>query len=92
MRKMKKALVGILAATMLMATALTAAATDSDEGSSSSPSVSTEAASIKSSGATMSVAGSSVKTSIGGGYFAKEVDGQYQCCGTGSWRKCNHIT
>lgn len=87
MRKMKKALMGIFAATMVMASALTAAATtgttnsgsgssgSSSSGSSSSTVVEVVPESVQSAGAAIKVAGSSVKTTIAGGYAAKKVDG-----------------
>lgn len=80
MRKMKKALVGILAATMLMASALTTAAatTTADSGSkgtSAPASVSPDAIYVRSANAPVQVAGSTVRTSIAGGYCAKKVEG-----------------
>ncbi len=86
MRKIKRALTGILAATMVMASVLTAAASDtggthtSDEGSSAEEyvpvAVVTEAqAAAREEGAAISVAGSSVRTTIAGAYVAKSVQG-----------------
>lgn len=83
MRKIKRALTGILAATMVMASVFTVNAGSGsggsgagDDGGSVESVESAEVAAItKSAGATISVAGSSVKTTIAGGYAAKNVEG-----------------
>lgn len=83
MRKVKRALTGILAATMVMASVFTVSASNTDAGGSGgdgndeSGEVTTSVVSeaVKSAGATIAVAGSSVKTTIAGGYVAKGVDG-----------------
>ncbi len=98
MRKMKKALMGIFAATMVMASVLTVAAKtatttsgagveetleqtssgESNASPASAPSTSTSTpapASAKSAGAAISVAGTSVKTTIAGSYSVANVAG-----------------
>lgn len=82
MRKIKRALTGILAATMVMASVFTVNAGygygGPGEGASDDDEIveSTEVDEVtKSEGATISVAGSSVKTTIAGGYAAKNVEG-----------------
>ena len=80
MRKIKRALTGILAATMVMASVFTVNAGSGSGGSGAGDDggsvESAEVAAItKSAGATISVAGSSVKTTIAGGYAAKNVEG-----------------
>ena len=78
--KIKKILAATLAATMVMASALTVCATTtgsggagSTGGSGGSTTVATEE--IKSANADIKVAGSNVKTTIAGGYAAKKVEG-----------------
>lgn len=81
MRKIKRALTGILAATMVMASVFTVNAYGyggSGDGADDEDEIveSTEVDEVtKSEGATISVAGSSVKTTIAGGYAAKNVEG-----------------
>ena len=83
MRKIKRALTGILAATMVMASVFTVCASGSGgegDGSGGSDGYVEVTESVvdevtKSAGATMSIAGSSVKTTIAGGYAAKGVEG-----------------
>lgn len=84
--KIKKILAATLAATMVMASAMTVCASTNNPGagnvgdtgsssSSSSSSSSTVAQEAKSANATISVAGSNVTTTIAGGYSAKSVAG-----------------
>ena len=76
--KIKKILAATLAATMVMASALTVCATTTSGGSgssSSSSSTSVAAEDVKSANVEIKVAGSSVKTTIAGGYAAKKVEG-----------------
>lgn len=84
--KIKKFLAATLAATMVMSSAMMVCAYDysgSGSGSGSSPentsnsstSYSSEAATVQSANAAITVAGISVKTSVGGAYAAKSVQG-----------------
>ena len=82
--KIKKILAATLAATMVMASALTVCAgtttATSGAGSTGSSSSSSESATVapkevKAAGAAIKVAGSDVKTTIAGGYAAKKVEG-----------------
>lgn len=80
--KMKRVLAVVLAATMVMASALTVCATTStsgagstDSSSSSSESATVAPAEVKAAGAAVTIAGSDVKTTIAGGYAAKKVEG-----------------
>ncbi|MDE7201581.1 MAG: hypothetical protein K2O91_06650 [Lachnospiraceae bacterium] len=83
--KMKQTIAAILAATMVMSTGLTVCAAGSGsaapvsaektESSSDNGSTSTAAATVKASGAEVTVAGSKVKTSIAGAYAAQKVQG-----------------
>lgn len=85
--KVKKILAATLAATMVMASALTVCATtttsgagSSSSGGSSSSESSSESATVaveetKTADAVMTIAGSNVKTTIAGGYAAKKVEG-----------------
>lgn len=75
--KIKKILAASLAATMVMASALTVCATTTSGGSGSSSSESTTVApeEVKAANVAIEVAGSDVKTTIAGGYAAKEVEG-----------------
>lgn len=80
--KMKRILAVVLAATMVMASALTvcASTTNSGAGSSGSSSDSSESATVepaevKTADASMKIAGTDVKTTIAGGYAAKKVEG-----------------
>lgn len=76
--KLKKILAAVLAATMVMSSAMMVSAggyySSSSSGSDSSP-VSSEPSTIQSANADVKVAGISVKTSIGGAYAAKSVQG-----------------
>lgn len=80
--KMKKILAATLAATMVMASALTVSATTATSGAgstgssgNSSESATVEAQEVKAADAVMTIAGSGVQTTIAGGYAAKKVDG-----------------
>lgn len=81
--KMKRILAVVLAATMVMASALTVCATTtstSGAGAANSSSGSSESATVapaevKAAGAAMKIAGTDVKTTIAGGYAAKKVEG-----------------
>ena len=75
--KIKKILAATLAATMVMASALTVCATTTTSGGSGSSSSSGTVApsEIKAEGAAMEVAGVKVQTTIAGGYAAKTVAG-----------------
>lgn len=72
--KLKKFLAATLAATMVMSSAMTVCAGYYDSSSSSSEST-TVSEDVKAANAPVSVAGSSVKTTIAGGYAAKTVQG-----------------
>lgn len=81
--KMKRILAVVLAATMVMASALTVCATttstsgagSANSSSSSSESATVAPAEVKAAGAAMKIAGTDVKTTIAGGYAAKKVEG-----------------
>lgn len=81
--KMKRILAVVLAATMVMASALTVCATTTstsgagaaNSSSSSSESATVAPAEVKAAGAAMKIAGTDVKTTIAGGYAAKKVEG-----------------
>ena len=78
--KIKKILAATLAATMVMASALTVCATTTGSGGAGSTGGSSESTTvtqeeIKSANADIKVAGSNVKTTIAGGYAAKKVEG-----------------
>lgn len=80
--KIKKILAATLAATMVMASALTvcASTTSPGAGSSGSSSSSNDSTTVaqtetKTADATMKIAGTDVKTTIAGGYAAKKVEG-----------------
>lgn len=73
--KLKKILAATLAATMVMSSAMTVCASGYYSSSSSSAPVSSEPSTIQSSNATVKVAGVAVRTSIGGAYAAKSVQG-----------------
>lgn len=73
--KLKKFLAATLAATMVMSSAMTVCAGYYDSSSSSSESTTTVSEDVKVANAPVSVAGSSVKTTIAGGYAAKTVQG-----------------
>lgn len=75
--KMKRILAAVLAATMVMASALTVCASSNDGGSGSSASESTTVApeEVKAANVEIKVAGSNVKTTIAGGYAANKVEG-----------------
>lgn len=80
--KIKKILAATLAATMVMASALTVCASSNNGGSgstggssSSSESTTVAAEEVKSANVDIKVAGSNVKTTIAGGYAAKKVEG-----------------
>lgn len=75
--KIKRILAATLAATMVMASALTVCASSTSGGSGSSSSESTTVApeEVKAADAVIEVGDSDVKTTIAGGYAAKEVEG-----------------
>lgn len=77
--KMKRVLAVVLAATMVMASALTVCATTSTSGAgaanSSSESATVEPEEVKAAGAAMKIAGTDVETTIAGGYAAEKVEG-----------------
>ena len=79
--KLKKVLAATLAAAMVMSSAMTVCAcgyyssSSSSAPTSSSTPVSSEPSTVQSSNATVKVAGIAVKTSIGGAYAAKSVQG-----------------
>lgn len=75
--KMKRILAAVLAATMVMASAMTVCATTTSGGSGSSSSESTTVTpeEVKAANVEIKVAGSGVKTTIAGGYAAKKVEG-----------------
>lgn len=75
--KIKRILAATLAATMVMASALTvcASSTSGGSGSSSSESTTVTPEEVKAANVAIKVAGSDVKTTIAGGYAAKKVEG-----------------
>lgn len=74
--RMKKILAATLAATMVMASALTVcASSNTNSGSSSSESTTVAPEEVKAANEAITVAGSTVKTTIAGGYAAKKVNG-----------------
>lgn len=74
--RMKKILAATLAATMVMASALTVcASSNTSSGSSSSESTTVAPEEVKAANEAITVAGSTVKTTIAGGYAAEKVNG-----------------